>query len=53
MTSGKSGQLLGHFEYEKDESEDAERKGRHMATKLKQSVFELTKDDINRYVYSR
>ena len=41
MTSGKSGQLLGHFEHEKDESEDAEKKGRHMGTKIQQKLEEI------------
>ena len=29
MTSGRDGELLGHFEYVKDDSDNAERKGRY------------------------
>ena len=38
MTSGKSGKLLGHFEYKKDDAQGAERKGRAMATKILEKV---------------
>ena len=41
MTSGKSGKLLGHFEYKKDDAEGAERKGRAMATKILEKIQEI------------
>lgn len=41
MTSGRDGELLGHFDYKKDESENAERKGRAMATKIVEKLQEI------------
>ena len=41
MTSGRDGELLGHFEYVKDESVGAERKGRAMATKIVEKIQEI------------
>ena len=41
MTSGRDGELLGHFEYVKDDSDNAERKGRAMATKIVDKLREI------------
>ena len=41
MTSGRDGELLGHFEYVKDDSDNAERKGRAMATKIVEKLQEI------------
>ena len=41
LTAGKNGALLGHFEYKKEEGENAVRKGRHMGKKIAEKIREV------------